>query len=171
MNTSAPTPQSPTETGNRLEHLPVTIFAILLGLFGLTLALHAATPSHPWAAGPSMAMLYVSIAAFVALALIYALKAARYPRAVFAEWHHPVKLAFFPTITISMLLMATALHGHFPAAARLVWMIGTVGQGVLTIAVVTGWISHRSFEVGHLTPAWFIPAVGNVIVPLVGAQA
>jgi len=41
---------------------------------------------------------------------------------------------------------------------------------VLTIAVVTGWISHRSFEVGHLTPAWFIPAVGNVIVPVAGAR-
>lgn len=48
--------------------------------------------------------------------------------------------------------------------------LGAVGQGILTISVVSGWISHRAFEVGHLTPAWFIPAVGNVIVPVAGVR-
>jgi tellurite resistance protein len=30
------------------------------------------------------------------------------------------------------------------------------------------WIHHVHFEVGHLNPAWFIPAVGNVLVPVAG---
>ena len=64
--------------------------------------------------------------------------------------------------------MATAIHGYRPDIAEPVWLAGMIGQGVLTIAVISGWISHRAFEVGHLTPAWFIPAVGNVIVPLAG---
>ena len=41
-------------------------------------------------------------------------------------------------------------------------------QAVLTIAVITGWIGARSFMHGQLNPAWFIPAVGNVIVPIAG---
>jgi tellurite resistance protein len=94
----------------------------------------------------------------------------RHPAAVSAEWHHPVRLAFFPTITISLLLMATAIHGYRPDLALPIWLVGVAGQGVLTVAVISGWISHRAFEVGHLTPAWFIPAVGNVIVPLAGAS-
>lgn len=81
-----------------------------------------------------------------------------------------MRLAFFPTITISLLLMATALSGHNELIARVIWLVGVVGQGVLTVAVINGWISHRSFEVGHLTPAWFIPAVGNVIVPIAGVD-
>ncbi len=104
------------------------------------------------------------------VAIVYIAKALRYPGMVIQEWHHPVKLAFFPTITVSLLLLATATHAHAPELAEWIWLVGVVGQGVLTIAVVTGWISHRSFEVGHLTPAWFIPAVGNVIVPVLGAR-
>jgi tellurite resistance protein len=154
---------------SRLEHLPVTFFAVLMGLFGLALALHAAAGAYVWAEGPARAVLWFGLVCFVAIGAVYLAKAVRYPRAVAAEWHHPVKLAFFPTITISLLLMATAIHGYRPDLAEPLWMAGMVGQGVLTIAVISGWISHRAFEVGHLTPAWFIPAVGNVIVPLAGA--
>jgi tellurite resistance protein len=155
---------------SRLEHLPVTFFAVLMGLFGLALALHAAAGSFAWAEAPARVAVWLGLAGFVAVGAVYIAKALRYPRAVVAEWHHPVKLAFFPTITISLLLMATAIHGYRPDLAQPVWLIGVAGQGVLTVAVISGWISHRAFEVGHLTPAWFIPAVGNVIVPLAGAQ-
>jgi tellurite resistance protein len=153
-----------------LEHYPVTFFAVLMGLFGLALAFHAAVPSYLWAEPFALGMLWIALAAFVLIATIYVLKALRHPGAVAAEWHHPVKLAFFPTISISLLLMATALAGPYPGIAAPIWVAGMLGQGVLTIAVISGWISHRSFQVGHLTPAWFIPAVGNVIVPVAGVQ-
>jgi tellurite resistance protein len=158
-----------TEEFSRLEHLPVTFFAVLMGLFGLALALHAASGSFAWAETPARAVLWLGLAGFVAIGAVYIAKALRHPSAVVAEWQHPVKLAFFPTITISLLLMATAIHGYRPDLAQPIWLLGMAGQGVLTVAVISGWISHRAFEVGHLTPAWFIPAVGNVIVPLAGA--
>ncbi len=155
---------------NRLEHFPVTFFAIVMGLMGLSLALHAGAPALPWLAPVSAAVLGVAMLVFALISVIYLAKALRYPQAIAAEWHHPVKIAFFPTMTISLLLLATALHSHRPELAEWIWKAGALGQGVLTIAVVTSWISHRAFEVGHLTPAWFIPAVGNVIVPLLGAR-
>jgi tellurite resistance protein len=65
--------------------------------------------------------------------------------------------------------MATAIHDYRPDVAQPIWLLGAAGQAVLTVAVISGWISHRAFEVGHLTPAWFIPAVGNVIAPMAGA--
>lgn len=154
----------------QLKHYPITFFAIVMGLMGLTLAFHAASPVYKAAETAAQVMLWVGIAAASVIAVVYIAKALRYPGMVAWEWHHPVRLAFFPTITISLLLMASALSTHYPQAARIVWMIGTVGQGILTVAVINGWISHRSFEVGHLTPAWFIPAVGNVIVPVAGAE-
>jgi tellurite resistance protein len=49
------------------------------------------------------------------------------------------------------------------------WVIGAVGQGGLTLAVVANWIGHRTFQTIHIGPAWFIPAVGNVVVPVAGA--
>ncbi|HBZ43334.1 MAG TPA: C4-dicarboxylate ABC transporter [Maritimibacter sp.] len=159
------------ETGfSRLEHFPVTFFAVVMGLLGGTLALHSARTVVAWAEALASAMFWVSVSVLAVVAAIYFAKILRYPQAVIEEWNHPVKLAFFPTITISLLLLATAMQSNYAFVAEWVWTIATVGQGVLTIAVVTGWLSHRSFEVGHLTPAWFIPAVGNVIVPVAGAR-
>lgn len=154
----------------RLAHFPVTFFAVVMGLAGFALALHAAAPALPL---PQVAMDAAYMAALFAFALIsgfYTTKALRYRHAVAAEWQHPVKLAFFPAISISILLLATATLPHDPQVARAAWLVGAGLQAVLTIAVISGWISHRAFAHGQLSPAWFIPAVGNVIVPVAGAQ-
>ncbi|MEC7760445.1 MAG: SLAC1 anion channel family protein [Pseudomonadota bacterium] len=157
-------------TGNRLEHFPITFFAIVMGLLGLTMALNASAPVLGWTEPVADVMVWIAVAVMVVVAAFYLAKLLRYPRAVIAEWHHPVRLAFFPTMTISLLLLATALRDTHPGLSEPLWIVGAAGQAVLTIAVVTGWISHRPFQVGHLTPAWFIPAVGNVIVPVAGAR-
>ncbi|WP_372892412.1 SLAC1 anion channel family protein [Rhodosalinus sp.] len=156
------------ETRQRLEHFPISFFAMVMGLMGLSLALHAGSVPWPALARASEAVLWIAVAAFLGIAVFYVTKCLRHADAVSWEWHHPVRLAFFPAISISLLLIATGLLAAYPGAARVVWWAGVVGQAVLTLAVVSGWIGHRSFQVGHLTPAWFIPAVGNVIVPVAG---
>ncbi|SFK64630.1 SLAC1 anion channel family protein [Shimia haliotis] len=159
-----------TDTTSKLMYLPVPVFAIVMGLMGWAMAFHAAPDSLPLFAGLSKGVLWLGVAVFVGLAALYLMKLLRYPSAVIAEWNHPVRLAFFPAISISLLLMGTAMLAHQPALAKAVWLAGAAGQVILTLAVVSGWISHRSFEVGQLTPAWFIPAVGNVVAPIAGAQ-
>ncbi len=152
----------------RLAHLPVTFFASVMGLAGYSLALHVGGLRLGLGAGASVAMLWAAIAAFLAIAAFYTLKALRHPQAVAAEWHHPVKLAFFPAISISLLLIATAMRLHAEGPARVIWMIGATGQAALTLAVISGWIGHRPFQHLHVSPAWFIPAVGNVVAPVAG---
>ncbi|KUF09397.1 SLAC1 anion channel family protein [Pseudoponticoccus marisrubri] len=148
---------------NRLEHFPVPFFAAVMGLSGLTLALHAAG-----AETASIGALALTLLVFAALAGLYTLKALRYPQAVAAEWRHPVKLAFFPAISISLLLIATALRPVSEELARGVWLTGAAAQGALTLAVLSNWIGHRPFQTMHISPAWFIPAVGNVVAPVAG---
>lgn len=154
----------------RLSHLPITFFAIVMGLMGLVLALHSAHQVLPWTAPLSQGALVFAVLIFVTISGFYIAKILRHPAAVKWEWNHPVRLAFFPAVSVATLLTATACYTDYPQIARLLWMLGTLAQGILTIAVVSGWISHRAFEVGHLTPAWFIPAVGNVIVPVAGVR-
>lgn len=159
-------PAAPPAT--RLEHFHVTFFAIVMGLSGLTLALHAAERAYGLSSLASDIAYYATVAIFGIIALLYAAQAMRHGAAVRAEWHHPVKLAFFPAISISLLLLATATLGRSEPLAEALWLAGAGLQAVLTIAVITGWIGTRSFMHGHLSPAWFIPAVGNVIVPIAG---
>lgn len=153
---------------SRLENFPVPFFAVVMGLAGLTLALHAAEGALGLGAGVSTAVFWLTVLTGAGIAGLYTLKALRHPQAVAHEWHHPVRLAFFPAISISLILLATASYSLSPGAAHVLWLAGMALQGVLTIAVVSGWISARAFQTGHLTPAWFIPAVGNVLVPIIG---
>jgi len=159
---------APEQTGDRIENYPVTFFAVAMGLFGLTLSLRAA--EHAWGlpATASLGALVLSVLALGAVALAYLAKVLKAPAAVAAEWHHPVKIAFFPTISISTILLAIALLPLAPGAAQVLWLAGAVAQAILALAVIGVWIGHRPFQTPHLSPAWFIPAVGNVLVPVAG---
>lgn len=160
---TAPAASAPAEAS--LRHLPVGIFGASMGVFGFALALRAAGLAHS-----SAAVQWAGIAFFLLLAVTYAAKAIRHPADVKAEWNHPVRMAFFPAISISVLLMATLLVEHRPGVAAVLWTVGAAAHGALTVLVVTAWIGHRPFQPMHLSPAWFIPAVGNVIVPLAGVR-
>jgi len=158
----------PAAGGSRLEHAPITFFATVMGLAGLTLALHAAETAYGLDPVASRLARVATIAVFLAVTALYAAKIVLWTKAVVAEWNHPVRLAFFPTVSISLLLLSITALDDWPGLARWLWLVGGVGQGVLTLAVISGWIGTRSFQHGHLNPAWFIPAVGNVIVPVAG---
>lgn len=158
------------EAYSRLEHFPVTFYAIVMGIAGLSLAMQAFEQAVGIGGLGSSLAYGAAVAIFVIVSVFYTLKAIRYPGAVAAEWNHPVRLAFFPAISISLLLLATLTLPRNPAIAEPLWLLGVVLQGGLTIAVISGWIGHRAFQTPHLSPAWFIPAVGNVIVPIAGVQ-
>ncbi|PYG28345.1 SLAC1 anion channel family protein [Pelagimonas varians] len=159
-----------TPADSRLQHLPVTLFATVMGMAGLTLALHMAETQLGWRHFASTLSLWATIADFVLIAGLFSLKAGRFPKAIAEEWNHPVKLAFFPAISISLLLIATAMRADMPELARMVWVVGAIGQAGLTLAVISGWIGRKPFQPVHISPAWFIPAVGNVVAPIAGVS-
>lgn len=161
---------SSTAPNVRLAHFPIMLFAIGMGMMGLTLATRAAETSFNASHAASGVVLAISIAMLLAIGLAYLAKMIRHPDAIVAEWNHPVRIAFFPAVSISLLLLAAALVDGQPRIALIIWMVGTALQGVLALAVISAWIGHRPFQPSMMTPAWFIPAVGNVIVPLAGAK-
>ena len=162
--------QSAPEAGNRLVNFPITFYAITMGLFGLTLALHAASRVLEWVGPFSNIMFWVSLAVFVIITLGYAAKALIHPAALMADWNHPIRATFFPAVSISLLLMSVTFLPENEGIANILWVIGAVIQGILTLAIIGRWIGHKPFEYSHINPAWFIPAVGNVVVPVAGAQ-
>lgn len=149
----------------RLEHFPITFFGVTMGLFGLALALRAggfAATSLLVTAGTALVL--------IALMGLYVLKLLRHPDQVAAEWYHPVRLSFFPAANISVLLLSLLLQDGLPGLSAILWGLGALIQAILTLVIISAWISHRAFVPGMLSPAWFIPAVANVIVPLGGAH-
>jgi len=115
-------------------------------------------------------MAYFTLVVYIAILATYTLKSLKYPAAVLADWNHPIKISFFPAASISLLLLGAAF---FPINERLsffLWATGTFFQFFLSMAIINSWINHSRYEIVHSTPAWFIPAVGNIIVPVIGVQ-
>lgn len=162
--------QTTPESETRLANFPITFFAVTMGLFGLTLALHAASRVLEWVGPFGDIVLWLSLGAFAMITLGYAAKAVLHPAALKADWEHPIRVTFFPAISISLLLMSVAFLPENEGIANILWLAGAVLQGVLTLAIIGRWIGHKPFEYSHINPAWFIPAVGNVVVPVAGAQ-
>ena len=154
--------------GNRLRDFPVSFFAMVMGLAGLTIAWEKTAALTVVSGAIGHLLLWVTLVVFVVLALLYLVKLLRYPGAVRAELTHPVKLAFFPAISIGMLLLAIAGQHHAPGVAAVGWRIGTVLHFMLMLYILNSWVNHSHYKIAHINPAWFIPAVGNVLVPIAG---
>jgi tellurite resistance protein len=155
---------------SELERFPVSVFSVVMGLTGLALALRAAGEDLGLGSGAGLAVTLVASVVFVALTVLYGYKLVRYRGAVATEWSHPVKLSFFPTFSISLVLLSAAWSPHAPELARYLVLAGSTLQLILTVAVLSTWLYHTKFEIQHSNPAWFIPVVGNILVPIPGVQ-
>jgi tellurite resistance protein len=153
---------------SRLAFFPISFFSVVMGLSGLTIAWEKAQHVFHLDLGINVWMVALTASVFGLLFLLYLSKVWRYPHSVTQELSHPVKLSFFPTISISLLLIATALQGLNVSFVLPVWAAGTLLHLAFTLYVVNKWMHHEHFQIQHINPAWFIPAVGNVLVPVMG---
>jgi len=158
-----------TPSGNRLEHMPISLFAVVMGLTGTTIALEKAEHLWAWTLAPSQWLFWLSLGVYLIISTAYASKFILHRKQVVAEFDHPIRMSFFPAISIGLILLAIAAQTHFPGAALPLWVLGSVLQLALTLVILSNWMHHEKFQVQHSNPAWFIPIVGNILVPIAGA--
>ena len=151
----------------RLANLPITLFAMVMGLTGLALAWQNLASPFALAQLISLFIAALSSLLFIALLISYAAKTILYPTQVVADIKHPIRINFFPTVSISLLLMAVYWQA-WPAIARPIWLFGAALQLFATLFVMSSWLHHNHYQVVHVNPSWFIPVVGNIIAPIGG---
>lgn len=154
--------------GNRLCYMPVSMFAIVMGLVGLTLVLEQAERAWGLPAGIALASVVLNIAVFAGLAISYAFKWILYRDQVVAEFNNPIRLSFFPAISIGLILLATATYPVWPSMALVFWGPGVALHLIFTLTILSRWMHQSHFQIQHSNPAWFIPVIGNILVPLAG---
>jgi len=115
-------------------------------------------------------ILLVDTILFLGIFTAYMFKWLLYPEAVKKEFNHPIKSSFMAAISISFLLFSIAFYDFAPTVSILLWCIGAPLQLMFTLIVMRYWI-HNELNVVHSNPAWFIPIVGNLLVPVVGIEA
>ena len=107
----------------------------------------------------------VASAAFVLMTFGYLAKLAIAPGAVLAELRHPIAGNLFGTFLISLLLLPILLAPLNLLAAEVMWGAGAIGMVVFAWLIVSRSMSDRQL-IAHATPAWIIPVVGLLDVPL-----
>ena len=155
---------------SRLAHLPVSFFSTVMGMTGLAIAwqkAHLSLGASPiiW---QSLAVL--SSVLFISLLMIYGLKIFRFPADVLNEWKHPVRVNFFPTISISLLLLGIVWLEAIPSLSFGLWIAGSAIHLIFTFATLSSWMYHTHYDIKHANPGWFIPVVGNLFIPICGAR-
>lgn len=150
--------------------LPLPLFASVMGTCGLGLVWHAVEAR--WQLPPIVSTSLTGIAAVVFLILLvaYALKALNHTDRVMTELRHPVRINFLPAIAINLILLGILSRPWMETVSDLLWMSGAALQLFLTLLIVTVWLNSER-PPNSLNPAWFIPAVGNVLVPLAAIPA
>jgi tellurite resistance protein len=157
-----------------LKFLAPGWYAVPMGLSGLALAWHRAAPLMGDMAG-ALAMVLGALAALVFAVLLgfTAMRAQRHPEAWLDDRRHPVRHAFIATLPVAAVLLATvAVAVTGPSAlADALWWVGTSSLLGVTLWVLARWFqpaAQGGVSWAAITPALFIPVVGNVLAPLAG---
>lgn len=153
-----------------LQYMPIQLFAVIMGLSGFAIMFAKAYHILGVPYWVYTSVLFIDTVLFLIIFTAYMIKIVLYTQEVKKEFSHPIKSSFMAAISISFLLLSVAFYDYAPTLSILLWCIGTPLQLLITLVVIKYWI-HNDLKVVHSNPAWFIPIVGNVLVPIIGVDA
>ncbi|MGA8010155.1 MAG: SLAC1 anion channel family protein [Thiomonas sp.] len=165
-------------TQPRLKFLAPGWFALVMGWGGLALAWHQASAllGEP-AAVISQVLGWLAIVALGVLLVLTGARIRRHAPDLMVDLRHPVRHPLLAMIPMAMLVVtgfAVQVLGANSAWVTGFWMIGALGQLAVTV-----WVFHRFRLQGAtdkganwagVTPALFLAAAGNVVVPYAGVH-
>lgn len=155
----------------RIAYFPASFFGMIMGVTGLSIAFLQLSKTAPIFTNVAMGNVIIVAVLMVVLLGVYLYKTIRFFPEVKAEMKHPVKMNFIPAISISLLLLSVAFYAlDLVQISQRLWIIGAVMQISLTYWVLYNWVHHDFFTPEHSSPAWFIPIVGNIVVPIAGVH-
>jgi tellurite resistance protein len=148
-----------------LDYLPIGLFGSVMGLTGLSVAWRLAHLRYGAPEWIALGIAALAALAFVVLLASYGLKLITAFAAARNEFRHPIAGNLFGTVPISLLLLPIVLAPFAPRVAQIMWMVGATTMFGFAWFIVSRWMSDRQ-QVAHATPAWIIPVVGLLDVPL-----
>lgn len=152
---------------DRLQFFPIMMFAIVMGLSGLTMVYKRVSEILYFPSFISILMMIVTSIIFLLILYFYALKLIKHKNEVKKEFSHPVRINFFAASSISILLLSMIYRHNIDTISQILFIIGAILHIFFTFYTIKFWINNN-LEMQHSNPAWFIPIVGNLIVPIAG---
>lgn len=152
-----------------VKHVPINLFASVMGLAGLSLAWRLAHSAFGSDAMIGDAIGLLAVVAFMLIGLSYLAKWIKYPEAVASEFIHPISGNFFGTFNIALLMLSAVLSPFNTALGQIVWIVGTMTTLVLGYIVMSRLLSIKQ-DPTHAAPVWLIPGVAALDVTVAGGS-
>ncbi|GKT12253.1 MAG: tellurite resistance protein [Thiomicrorhabdus sp.] len=157
---------SGSKADSKLAQFPISLFGAIMGFSGLTLGFTEASEIFGITPLFHQGLTVLTTVFFCLISIVYLMKLIKYPCAVWQEFNDPVALHFFPTFSVSLVLLSLLYQEIAPQIASILWHTGAAIQFALLLYIMNSWIHNEKWHITHMNPAWFIPVVGNILIPL-----
>jgi C4-dicarboxylate transporter/malic acid transport protein len=114
---------------------------------------------------------YINTATFAIIAIFYSIRVVIGWKSFSQMLRHPVQGPFLSVIPIATMLLSLdwSLVLNNITVASVFFYAGLILHTILFIIIMYRLERHPGIEVRYMNPGWYMPAVGNVLVPYVGA--
>lgn len=150
---------------NYLSYLPISLFGSVMGLSGLSIAWKLASKHFALSQIYSQIIGVISIIVFIILSIAYIIKMISSTQSFKDEFNSALTKGFFGTFIIAVLLLPIVIYEWVPKVAFFLWIIGVILMFLFAVHMVIFWFNN-SQNITHVTPAWVIPVVGTLDIPL-----
>ena len=157
------------DSQSKIKSLPIMLFAGTMGLGGLCVAYKKLSEIFDLPSEIFSMLRALDCTVFCLLSAFYFFKLLKFKEEVKAEFSHPIRINFFGGFIISLFLLALA----YKDAPRLYYSLFYAALGlqtIFTLYVISFWIDEK-FDIATLNPAWFIPVVGNLLIPIIAEKS
>lgn len=156
------------EAKKGVRYFPIALFASVMGLSGVAMSLRLIENIYNMSHLFSNIVVLIATIVFMINAIILIYRFIFFFNDIKMDFKHPVKMNFYGAIAISLLLLGTLYYDLNESISFVVWGLGVLMQTSLTLFILTRLIWYSSFKLAEFNPSWFIPIVGNIVVPLGG---
>jgi tellurite resistance protein len=148
--------------------MPIRFAPAVMSLFGLALAWRALSDLGGWESGfgrlISIGALLLGLVTFGSIVLH------QFRKGALRETFENPQLRVLPAcLSVGLMLLSALLAPHMPRLANAMIWIAALGHFLLLAWLINGWF-RGGLALEIISPVWFIPVVGNIVVP-VGAIA
>ncbi len=117
----------------------------------------------------SYLLMYVNIGIFLVLLIPWTLRWIMYRHNAMQDLRHPMRSNFYPTMTIAIVVLSIHFkHLGMLDVAYYFWLIGSFGTILFSVVIPYEMFKSEEVHLDHITPAWFIPPVALIVIPLGG---
>lgn len=167
----------PPTTTSWLQRMPPALFAIPLGLIGLSGSwgrMGQADAHAAWSGPLQAALLGLGVALWALLGVLWVMKLLRHPTQVRAVWEHPLQGSFLALAPVSTLLIIAATAPHI-AQPMLFGALHLMVILALALQLSIAWRVVAQLTTGRIaselvTPALYLPTVAGGFVGAMALQ-